>query len=106
MQLNHSLTRVHVQTVEKCGNRNFSIDAMVRGYHTYQDSWDATIDEQVPPCKREPGNRKDPFAVAVVRSHCRARVLTVCHVAKEDTECMLHVSAACWWYNSLSSDSL
>ena len=45
----------------------FSIEAIVRGYHVKQDSWDAAIGEQLP-CKREPGNYKDPFTVAVVRS--------------------------------------
>ena len=35
----------------------FIIEAMVRGYHVYQDSWDATIGKQLP-CKREPGNLK------------------------------------------------
>ena len=44
----------------------FSIEAMVRGYHVYLDHWDAGTGEQLP-CKREPGNRKDLFTVAVVR---------------------------------------
>ena len=43
---------------------SFEIEAMVRGYHTYKDVWSAVIDEEFP-CKREDGNRFDPFAVAV-----------------------------------------
>ena len=46
----------------------FSIEAMVRGYHVYQGIWDADLGEQLP-CQREPMNSKDPFAVAVVKSH-------------------------------------
>ena len=43
---------------------SFEIEAMVRGYHIYKDVWCAVIDEEFP-CKREDGNRFDPFAVAV-----------------------------------------
>jgi len=38
----------------------FSIEAKVRGYHMYQDSWDAAIREQLP-CKRQPENCEDPL---------------------------------------------
>ena len=38
----------------------------MRGYHVYKDIWDAVVGEEFP-CKREDGNRVDPFAVAVVR---------------------------------------
>ena len=57
------VTRVRVETSSRLSvaTETFSIEAMVRGYHVYQDSWDADIGEQLPPCKREPGNR---FAVA------------------------------------------
>ena len=40
---------------------------MVRGYHAYQDSWDAFIGKELV-CAREPDNLRDPFAVAVVKS--------------------------------------
>ena len=43
---------------------SFEIEAMVRGYHIYKDVWSAVIEEEFP-CKREEGNRYDPFAVAV-----------------------------------------
>jgi len=65
----------------------FSIEAMVCGYHVYQDSRDAAIKEQLP-CKREPGNHKDPFAVAVVTCYHHHQLC-----AQEDIECVLHVSA-------------
>ena len=45
----------------------FEVEAMVRGYHAYQDSWDALIGEELV-CAREPNNLRDPFAVAVVKS--------------------------------------
>jgi len=43
---------------------SFEIEAMARGYHIYKYVWNAVIDEKFP-CKREDGNRFDPFAVAV-----------------------------------------
>jgi len=43
---------------------SLEIEAMVRGYHFYKDVWSAVIDEEFP-CKREDGNRFDPFAVVV-----------------------------------------
>ena len=52
----------------------FEVEAMVRGYHAYQDSWDALIGEELV-CAREPDNLRDPFVVAVVKSR-----LTVGHV--------------------------
>ena len=46
----------------------FSVEAMVRGYHVYQNIWDADLGEQLS-CWREPTNSRDPFAVVVVQSH-------------------------------------
>ena len=54
-----------------------SVEAMVCGYHVYQEIWHAALGEQLS-CKREPGNRKDPFAVAVVRA-----LVTVGHLPKK-----------------------
>ena len=45
----------------------FKVEAMDRGYHAYQDIWDALIGEELV-CAREPDNLRDPFAVAVVKS--------------------------------------
>ena len=43
---------------------SFEIEAMVKGYHIFKDVWSAVIDEEFP-CKREDGNRFDPFAVVI-----------------------------------------
>lgn len=50
---------------------------MVRGYHVYQDIWDAIVHEELA-CARELDNLRDPFAVAVVKSR-----QTVGHVPKK-----------------------
>ena len=43
----------------------FSIKAMVQGYHVYQNEWDAVIGE-VLQCRRETGNRHNPYSVATL----------------------------------------
>ena len=63
----------------------FSIEAMVRGYHVYQGIWDADLGEQLP-CQREPMNSKDPFAVAVVKSH-----VTVGHIPRKFSRRLIFV---------------
>ena len=40
---------------------------MVRGYHVYEEIWDASIGKELL-CAREPTNPCDPFAVAVAKS--------------------------------------
>jgi len=57
---------------------SFEIEAMVRGYHIYEDVWSAVI-----LCKREDGNRFDPFAVAVcngdiVIGHVPTKISSIC----------------------------
>ena len=54
----------------------------MRGYHTYHSIWDASLGEELP-CRREPENRHDPFAVAVVRAgvtvgHVPRRISSIC----------------------------
>ena len=39
---------------------------MIRGYHEYQSIWEAEIGENLT-CIREPGNVRDPYAVAVTK---------------------------------------
>ena len=61
---------------------SFSVEAVVRGYHVYKDIWTAVIDEEFP-CKREDGNRVDPFAVAVRRGddvigHVPRKISSIC----------------------------
>ena len=41
---------------------SFCVDAMVCGYHEYQDIWTATSGERLK-CARKFGNRSDLFAV-------------------------------------------
>ena len=61
---------------------SFSVESMVRVYHVYKDIWDAVVGEEFP-CKREDGNRVDPFAVAVVRGdtvidHVPRKISSIC----------------------------
>ena len=44
---------------------SFSVEAVVRGYDKYKDIWVAVVDELS--CRREPTNREDRIAVAVVK---------------------------------------
>ena len=60
------MTRVETSWLAEIATEAFIIEAMVHGYHVYQDSWDAAIREQLP-CKREFWNCSY-FAVAVVKS--------------------------------------
>ena len=53
--------------VEELGR--FTIDAMVRGYHTYKDIWEASLGEELP-CQRETDNLHDRFVVAVLKDAC------------------------------------
>ena len=85
--------RVHVD-LRTVATETFSIElrealvnATVRGYHVYQDSRAGCsyrvshIVEQLP-CTREPGTRKDPFAVAVVRSSVECYRVTTTECAR------------------------
>ena len=40
---------------------------MVRGYHIYQNICDAACDGELLNCERQPGNPRDPSAVAVMK---------------------------------------
>jgi len=55
---------------------SLEVEAMVRGYHVYQDIWDAVIHEELV-CVSDPDNLWDPFAVAVVKYWKRA--ILPCH---------------------------
>ena len=62
----------------------FTIQAMVRGYHVYQDEWDAVIGE-VLQCQKETGNWHDPYAVATqsdgrVVGHMSQKFLPLCSI--------------------------
>ncbi len=45
---------------------SFCVEAMVRGYHTYQGVWTAVVGEELP-WQRETVNPRDPFAVSVLK---------------------------------------
>ena len=47
--------------------RSCVMEAMIRGYHDCQSIWEAEIGENLT-CIREPGNVRDPYAVAVTKS--------------------------------------
>ena len=60
----------------------FSIDVMVRGYHSYQSVWEAVVGEELA-CDRERANSEDPFVVAVMKDetiigHVPRRISAVC----------------------------
>ena len=46
--------------------RSCVMEAMIRGYHEYQSIWEAEVGENLT-CIREPGNVRDPYAVAVTK---------------------------------------
>ena len=60
----------------------FRFDSVVRGYHVYEDIWDA-VEEQILDSRREPSNRHDPFTVSVIQNgtvvgHLPRRISTIC----------------------------
>ena len=44
-----------------------NVESYIRGYHEYVDIWEPKIDEKYE-LKREPENKKDSDAVAIVKS--------------------------------------
>ena len=61
-KIKRSTTLSHVFILVKMFE--FTVSAMVRGYHVYQGVWEVCIGE-ILPCIREVGNRHDPYAIAV-----------------------------------------
>ena len=62
----------------------FTVEAMVRGYHVYQTVWEVSIGE-VLPCTREPGNRHNPHTVAVKKGdsivvHLPRKISCICSI--------------------------
>lgn len=65
---------------------SFSVEAMVRGYHTYKDIWTAVLGEELL-CKREVDNRVDVFSVAVMKDetvvgHAPKKISVLCTYAE------------------------
>ncbi len=52
--------------VEMSERASFCVEAMVRGYHTYQSVCTAVVGEELP-CQPETVNSRDPVAVAVLK---------------------------------------
>ena len=57
---------VAIASMEDIAGSSFCVEAMIRGYHVYEDIWSAVVGEELP-CKRERTNTADPFAVSVVK---------------------------------------
>ena len=62
----------------------FSVQSMIRGYHVYQDEWDAVIGE-VLHCRRESGNWHDPYALATISDgrvvgHVPRKISPICAI--------------------------
>ncbi len=61
---------------------SFCVEAMVRGYHTYQRVCTAVVGEELP-CQRETVNPRDLFAVAVLKDeaivgHVPRKISSIC----------------------------
>lgn len=48
-----------------------ALKTIVRGYHLYKQVWSTTVG-QVLPCKRERGNVRDLYSVAIVHGNIHA----------------------------------
>ncbi len=62
----------------------FAIQYMVRGYHDYQDNWEAS-DGQSLPCRKGGGNPHNPYSVAfmergVIVGHVPCAISAVCYL--------------------------
>ena len=74
----------------------FECECMVRGYHKYNDVWEAEVGTTLQ-CQRETGNPHDIYAVAVLKSG-----VIVGHVPKKNIDHLLVVSPT-WRSDSLYS---
>ena len=62
----------------------FDVEAVVCGYHRYNDIWDAALGEELE-CEREVGNQHDIYAVTVLKAglvvgHVPRKISSVCSV--------------------------
>ena len=60
----------------------FESESCVRGYHIYQELWEAAVGEDLE-CQRESGNTADAYAVSVLREgtiigHLPRKISRVC----------------------------
>ena len=70
--------------------RSCVMEAMIRGYHEYQSIWEAEVGENLT-CIREPGNVRDPYAVAVTKVTESSTI--VAHVPRKMSAIMLALSS-------------
>ena len=70
--------------MSKC-EAELCVESCVRGHHVFKRTWTPSVGEELS-CKRESGNNKDPYAVAVMR-----RGTVVGHVPRK-------ISAACFLF--------
>ena len=62
-------------------HHEFAVDAMIHGYHEYQEIWEAE-DGEILRCIQETGNRHDLYTVAVVKNlvigHVAPKISSIC----------------------------
>ena len=75
----------------------FSVQSMVRGYHVYQEEWDATIGE-ILHCQREIVNCHDPYAVATLSDRT-----VVGHVPQKNIAYLFNIYSTGRFYNMVPS---
>ena len=80
--------------------RSCVVEAMIRGYHEYQSIWEAEVGENLT-CIREPGNVRDPYAVAVTKpesstivGHVPGRFVLFCFAKYLNRAISFHVQGA------------
>ena len=65
----------------------FYVDSMIRGYHEYMMIWNDPIVGEELVCEHEPGNSRDPYAVAFKKQlsgedkivgHVQRKISTIC----------------------------
>ena len=84
---------------------NFELEAMIHGYHEYQTVW-SPVQGELSDCRREPGDRHDPYAVAVIQSsmlvgHVPRRISSLCSAfIRRGGTITCQVTDARRWYSS------
>ena len=88
--------RVETSSRLSLTTETFSIEAMVREYHVYQDSWDATIGEQLPLGAWEPQGSRRGSGETVGR--VPKKILSVCSMflLRGGTIHCRGIASGCW----------
>ena len=81
--IHKNLSPRNFSTYHKESMEEYGRDCCVRGYHVYQEIWEAAVGE-VLVCEREPRNVEDRYAVAVkteqLSDTCRGKYHAFVHV--------------------------